>query len=89
MTNVTDLTPWSWAGYFVYLVEGGGFDGGMMRAWFTLILSLAAAAVVALAGDPSARPAVLKAVSHYDYAKLNMAEFFFAEVAYYALPEAK
>ena len=61
----------------------------MMRAWFTLILSLAAAAVVALAGDPSARPAVLKAVSHYDYAKLNMAEFFFAEVAYYALPEAK
>ena len=50
---------------------------------------LAAAAVVALAGDPSARPAVLEAVSHYDYAKLNMAEFFFAEVAYYALPEAK
>jgi hypothetical protein len=44
---------------------------------------------VALAGDASARPAVLKAVSHYDYAKLNMAEFFFAEVAYYALPEAK
>ena len=50
---------------------------------------LAAAAVVALAGDPAGRPAVLKAVSHYDYAKLNMAEFFFAEVAYYALPEAK
>lgn len=50
---------------------------------------LAAAAVVALAGDASARPAVLKAVGHYDYAKLNMAEFFFAEVAYYALPEVK
>lgn len=50
---------------------------------------LAAAAVVALAGDASARPEVLKAVGHYDYAKLNMAEFFFAEVAYYALPEAK
>lgn len=50
---------------------------------------LAAAAVVALAGDASARPEVLKAVGHYDYAKLNMAEFFFAEVAYYALPEGK
>ena len=50
---------------------------------------LAAAAIVALAGDKSARPSVLKAVRHYDYAKLNMAEFFFAEVAYYALPEGK
>jgi endo-1,4-beta-xylanase len=50
---------------------------------------LAAAAVVALAGDPAGRPAVLKAVSHYDYAKLNMAEFFFAECAYYALPESR
>jgi hypothetical protein len=50
---------------------------------------LAAAAVLALSGDESGRAAVLRAVSHYDYAKLNMAEFFFAEVAYYALPEAK
>ncbi len=50
---------------------------------------LAAAAIVALAGDEAGRPAVLRAVSHYDYAKLNMAEFFFAEVAYYALPERK
>jgi len=50
---------------------------------------LAAAAVVALAGDPAGRPAVLRAVSHYDYAKLNMAEFFFAELAFYALPEVK
>ena len=50
---------------------------------------LAGAAIVALAGDASGRPAVLKAVSHYDYAKLNMAEFFFAEVAYYALLEVK
>ena len=50
---------------------------------------LAAAAVVALSGDEAGRSAVLKAVSHYDYAKLNMAEFFFAEVAYYALPEVK
>lgn len=51
--------------------------------------ALAGAAIVALAGDASGRPAVLKAVSHYDYARLNMAEFFFAEVAYYALPEVK
>jgi hypothetical protein len=50
---------------------------------------LAAAAVLALSGGESGRAAVLKAVSHYDYAKLNMAEFFFAEVAYYALPEVK
>ncbi len=50
---------------------------------------LAAAAIVALAGETSVRPAVMKAVRHYDYAKLNMAEFFFAEVAYYALPEGK
>jgi endo-1,4-beta-xylanase len=50
---------------------------------------LAGAAIVALSGDESGRAAVLKAVSHYDYAKLNMAEFFFAECAYYAFPEAK
>jgi hypothetical protein len=50
---------------------------------------LAAAAVIALSGDAAGRPLVLKAVSHYDYAKLNMAEFFFAECAYYALPESR
>ena len=50
---------------------------------------LAAATMVALSGEPAMRPAVLKAVGHYDYARLNMAEFFFAECAYYALPEAK
>jgi hypothetical protein len=50
---------------------------------------LAAAAVVGYAGEESARPRILQAIRHYDYAKLNMAEFFFAEVAYYALPEGK
>ena len=50
---------------------------------------LAGAAVVALSGDAAGRAEVLKAIGHYDYAKLNMAEFFFAEVAYYALPEPK
>jgi hypothetical protein len=50
---------------------------------------LAAAAVVALAGAETDRSAVLKAVSHYDYSRMHMAEFFFGEVAYYALPELK
>ena len=47
---------------------------------------LAAAAVVALAGDGTGRDAIERALRHYDYTKLNMSEFFFAECAYYALP---
>jgi hypothetical protein len=47
---------------------------------------LAAAAVVALGSGEAERAAVEAALRHYDYAKLNMAEFFFAECAYYALP---
>ena len=35
---------------------------------------------------PGAREAVEPAIRHYDYARLHMSEFFFAEVAYYALP---
>jgi hypothetical protein len=50
---------------------------------------LAAAAIVAYSGEESARPKILQVIRHYDYAKLNMAEFFFAEVAYYALLEVK
>ena len=45
---------------------------------------LAAAAIIALAGDAAGRDAVEQAICHYDYAKLNTAEFFFAEYAYYA-----
>lgn len=48
---------------------------------------LAAAALIALAGYREGFPAVEQALRHYDYSKLNMAELFFAEVAYYALPE--
>ncbi len=48
---------------------------------------LAAAAIIALAGDGTGREAVERALCHYDYAKLNMSEFFLAECAYYALPE--
>jgi len=47
---------------------------------------LAAAAVVALGNGTTERTAVETALRHYDYAKLNMAEFFFAECAFYALP---
>ncbi len=50
---------------------------------------LAAAAIVALAGDTVHREAVQRAIRHYDYSKLHMAEFFFAECAYYALPAGK
>ena len=46
---------------------------------------LAAAALIALAGYRDGFQAVRQAICHYDYAKLNMAELFFAECAYYAL----
>ena len=47
---------------------------------------LAAAAIVALAGDPVHRDIVKKAICHYDYQKLYSSRFFFAECAYYACP---
>lgn len=47
---------------------------------------LAAAAMVALAGEPADRPAVEAALGHYDYSQLAMSEMFFGEVAWYALP---
>jgi hypothetical protein len=47
---------------------------------------LAATAVVALAGDGTGRDTIEQALRHYDYTKLKMSEFFFAECAYYALP---
>ncbi|MCY2976745.1 MAG: hypothetical protein NTW52_18970 [Planctomycetota bacterium] len=50
---------------------------------------LAAAAVVALSGGGTGRNAIERTIQHYDYSKLNMSEFFFAECAYYALPAIK
>jgi hypothetical protein len=50
---------------------------------------LAAAAIVALAGDGTGRAAIQQAIDHYDYSKLHMATFFFAECAAYALPAAE
>ena len=47
---------------------------------------LAAAAIIALAGNPEHRTAVEQAIRHYDYSKINMAQFIFAECAFYALP---
>lgn len=60
--------------------ERKSYEGRYMRN------PLAAAAVVALSDDDSGRDAVERAIRHYDYSKLHMAEFFFAECAYYALP---
>ena len=48
---------------------------------------LAAAAIVALSGEVAGNSnAVEDAICHYDYSKLHMSEFFFAECAFYALP---
>ena len=47
---------------------------------------LAAAAILALSGDETARPAIERAIRHYDYAKLNLSVFFFAECSFYVLP---
>lgn len=47
---------------------------------------LAAAAIISLGGYQTGYPMVRQAICHYDYGRLNMAEFFFAECAYEALP---
>jgi hypothetical protein len=47
---------------------------------------LAAAAIIALGGDSTGRDAVERAIRHYDYSKIYLSQFFFAECAYYALP---
>ena len=46
---------------------------------------LAGAVIIALGGNSANRDVVEAIISHYDYKKINMAEFFFAECAYYAL----
>lgn len=60
--------------------ERKGYESRWMRN------PLAAAAIVAMIGDGTEREAIERALRHYDYSKLNMAEFFFAECAFYALP---
>jgi len=61
------------------LGERKGYEAERMRN------PLAAAALIALAGYGDGFESVRRAICHYDYAKLSMAEFFFAECAYYAL----
>jgi hypothetical protein len=56
------------------------YEAGRMRN------PLAAAALISFAGYEEGFDSVRRAICHYDYAKLNMAEFFLAECAYYALP---
>ena len=48
---------------------------------------LATAAMVGLASYEDGYNLVRSAICHYDYSKLNMAELFFAECAYYAMPD--
>lgn len=62
------------------LGERKSYEAGRMRN------PLAAAALIAMAGYADGFESVRRAICHYDYAKLNMAELFFAECAYYALP---
>ncbi len=62
------------------LGERKSYEAGKMRN------PLAAAALIAMAGYRDGFEPVRQAICHYDYARLNMAEFFFAECAYYALP---
>lgn len=47
---------------------------------------LAAASIIALAGDEDHCGLLEKVITHFDYSKLNLAEFFYAEFAYYAMP---
>ena len=59
------------------------------RKWYEhsrMCQPLAGAAILAFSGDESYRPDIEKAISHYDYSKLNFSRFFYGECAYYALP---
>lgn len=59
------------------------------RKWYEASLvrnPLAAATFIALAGHKEGYDQARAAICHYEYDKLNMAEFFLAECAYYALP---
>ncbi len=45
---------------------------------------LAAAAIVAFAGESKYQALIESAISHYDYSKMYLSRFFFAELAYYS-----
>jgi len=48
---------------------------------------LSACAIAAYSGDTRLRADIAEVLRHYDYATLNVCEFFLAECAWYALPE--
>jgi hypothetical protein len=50
---------------------------------------LAAAHIAALARDGSSREVIERVICHYDFSKIKMSTFFFAECAWYALPESR
>ena len=62
-----------------------GHRKGFERAGMTAPLS--ACAIAAYSGDTRLRAEVAEVLRHYDYATLNICEFFLAECAWYALPE--
>jgi len=60
------------------------------RKWFErshMTTPLSACAIVAYARDEDDRAAIAQVLRHYDYATLNISEFYLAEVAWYALPD--
>ena len=59
--------------------ERKGYESGYMRN------PLAAASIVAFAGDETGRELIEGAIRHYDYSKIHMSEFLFAECAFYGL----
>ena len=62
-----------------------GTRKGFERAGMTAPLS--ACAIAAYSGDTRLRAEIADVLRHYDYATLNICEFFLAECAWYALPE--
>lgn len=64
-----------------------GTRKGYERA--TVTNPLSAAAIAAMAGRETDRNAIERALSHYDYTKINLSEFFLTECAYYAMPSRR
>ena len=52
-----------------------------------MTMPLSAASICAFSGNPKYSETIEKAVSHYDYSKLNLGEIFFAEVAWWNSPK--
>jgi hypothetical protein len=69
---------------------GDAARAGERKAYEKLYMRnpLAGAVLVALAGDVAAQPSVAAVIRHYDYNRISMSEFFFAECAFYAMPPA-